>query len=38
VTGISERMKQIVKDVSKDYNFKVDDVPLNPGSLNIRIK
>lgn len=38
VTGISKRMKEIVKEVSEDYNFKVQEIPLNPGSLIVRIK
>jgi hypothetical protein len=38
VTGISHRMKEIVCDVSKDYNFVVLEIPMNPGSLIIRIK
>jgi hypothetical protein len=27
-----------VKEVSKDYNFKIEEIPLNPGSLIVRIK
>lgn len=38
VTGISARMKEIVRNVSKDYNFNVEEIPLNPGSLIVRIK
>ncbi len=38
ITGISNRMKEIVYDVSKDYNFKVEEVPVNPGSLVVKIK
>jgi DNA-nicking Smr family endonuclease len=38
VTGISHIMKNIVKKVSDDYNFTVQDIPLNPGSLIVRIK
>ena len=38
VTGISNRMKEIVREVSKDYNFQVIDIPVNPGSLIVRIK
>ena len=38
VTGISESMKNIVKEVSKYYNFKIEEIPLNPGSLIVRIK
>lgn len=38
VTGISHIMKDIVKKVSDDYNFTVQDIPLNPGALIVRIK
>jgi DNA-nicking Smr family endonuclease len=38
VTGISHIMKDIVKKVSEDYNFTVQDIPLNPGALIVRIK
>lgn len=38
ITGISNIMKDIVKDISKDYNFNVKEVPFNPGSLIVRIK
>ena len=38
VTGISHMMKDIVKKVSEDYNFVVQEIPLNPGSLIVRIK
>jgi hypothetical protein len=38
ITGISNTMKDIVKDISKDYNFNVKEVPFNPGSLIVRIK
>ena len=38
VTGISHIMKDIVKKVSEDYNFTVQEIPLNPGSLIVRIK
>lgn len=38
ITGISNRMKEIVNQVSKDYNFKVEEIPLNPGSLIVKIK
>ncbi len=37
ITGVSHIMKDIVKEVSKDYNFKVLDVPTNPGSLIVRM-
>lgn len=38
ITGISNKMKEIVNQVSKDYNFKVEEIPLNPGSLIVKIK
>ena len=38
VTGISNRMKEIVKQVSEDYNFTVLETEINPGSLIVRIK
>ena len=38
VTGISNRMKEIVKQVSEDYNFTVLETAINPGSLIVRIK
>jgi DNA-nicking Smr family endonuclease len=38
ITGISHKMKEIVQEVSKDYNFKVEEMPLNPGALIVIIK
>lgn len=38
ITGISNSMKEIVKEVSKDYNFTVQEMPINPGALIVRIK
>ena len=38
ITGISERMKQIVREASQDYSFRVEEVPMNPGSLCVRIR
>lgn len=38
ITGISSMMKNIVKDISKDYNFNVKEAPFNPGSLIVKIK
>jgi DNA-nicking Smr family endonuclease len=38
ITGISHRMKEIVNKVSQDYNFKVEETPVNPGSLIVKIK
>jgi hypothetical protein len=31
-------MKDIVKEISKDYNFKVEEFTLNPGVLIIYLK
>jgi hypothetical protein len=31
-------MKEIVNKVSQDYNFKVEETPVNPGSLIVKIK
>lgn len=38
ITGISHKMKEIVYDVSNDYNFKVEEIPMNPGALIVKIK
>jgi hypothetical protein len=38
ITGISKKMKELVKKVSEDYNFKVSETDINPGSVTIRIK
>jgi DNA-nicking Smr family endonuclease len=38
ITGISHIMKSIVKESADDYKFTVTDIPLNPGSLIVRIK
>lgn len=38
ITGISERMKQIVREVSEDYRFRVEEIPMNPGSLCVKIR
>ena len=38
ITGISHRMKEIVNKVSQDYNFKVQEIPINPGALIVKIK
>ena len=37
VTGISERMKDIVTQSCKDYGFEVHEMYFNPGSLIINI-
>jgi len=33
VTGISQRMKEIVKETCDDYGFKVSEISFNPGIL-----
>ncbi len=33
VTGISQRMKEIVTETCEDYGFKVTDISFNPGIL-----
>lgn len=38
VTGISQRMKEIVKQVSQDYKFTVLETSINPGALIVRMK
>jgi hypothetical protein len=38
ITGISEKMKQIVFDTCKDYKFEVIENPLNRGSLFVNLK
>lgn len=37
VTGISPKMKEIVREVSKEYGFNVLDIPMNPGTLFVDI-
>jgi DNA-nicking Smr family endonuclease len=37
VTGMSDKMKEIVMNVSAEYNFKVSDFNINQGSLFINI-
>jgi len=37
ITGISDRMKDIVKSICQDYNFKVIDHPTNIGCLIVKI-
>jgi protein tyrosine phosphatase len=37
ITGISTRMKEIVKETCYDYNFNVIDHPTNYGCLIVRI-
>jgi DNA-nicking Smr family endonuclease len=38
VTGISIKMKEIVKGISNEYNFRVEEIILNPGILIVYIK
>jgi len=38
ITGISTRMKEIVKDTCLDYNFNVIEHPTNVGCLIVAIK
>lgn len=37
ITGISDRMKEIVRDVCQDYNFKVSEHPTNIGCLIVKV-
>jgi DNA-nicking Smr family endonuclease len=37
ITGMSDKMKEIVMSVSSEYNFKVDNFNINQGSLFINI-
>jgi hypothetical protein len=37
ITGMSDKMKEIVISVSSEYNFKVDNFNINQGSLFINI-
>ena len=37
ITGMSDKMKEIVMSVSSEYNFKVDKFNINQGSLFINI-
>lgn len=38
VTGISQKMKDLVKETCKDYNFDVLEDPINIGILYINLK
>ncbi len=38
ITGWSDKMKNIVRLVCKDYNFKVEEEIYNKGSLIIKMK
>lgn len=37
ITGMSDKMKEIVMSVSSEYNFKIDNFNINQGSLFINI-
>jgi DNA-nicking Smr family endonuclease len=37
ITGISQRMKEIVKETCKDYNFEVIENPINVGMLLVKL-
>jgi DNA-nicking Smr family endonuclease len=38
ITGISEKMKELVKETCKDYNFTVLEDPINIGVLIVNLK
>ena len=38
VTGISNRMKEIVRETCKDYNFEVIENTINIGSVFVKLK
>ena len=35
ITGISPKMKEVVKSVCKEYGFEVFELSINPGSLTV---
>lgn len=35
ITGMSDRMKEIVIDTAIEYKFRVNEIQINPGSLFI---
>ena len=37
ITGISNRMKEIVKETCKDYNFEVIENTINIGSVFVKL-
>lgn len=37
ITGISQRMKEIVKETCKEYNFEVIENPINIGMLLVKL-
>lgn len=38
ITGVSQRMKDIVREVTKDYGFTIMENPINIGSLFVDLK
>lgn len=38
ITGVSQRMKDIVREVTKDYGFTIIENPINIGSLFVDLK
>ena len=38
ITGVSQRMKELVFEISKDYGFTVLENPINIGSLFVDLK
>ncbi len=38
ITGISNRMKELVKETCKDYNFEVVENKINIGSVFVKLK
>lgn len=38
VTGVSSRMKELVKETCKDYNFEMVENPINIGSVFVKLK
>lgn len=37
ITGISNQMKEVVSNVAKDYSMTVENDPINPGKVFIRL-
>ena len=38
ITGVSTRMKELVKETCKDYNFEMVENPINIGSVFVKLK
>ena len=38
ITGVSSRMKELVKETCKDYNFEMVENPINIGSVFVKLK